>query len=68
MIDVVIVFIVCMFIGKVYCGVFNFMYLFILFGYVIWYVVLCVGIELDCIEDVVIGLVFNVGIVGGNIV
>lgn len=66
--EVVIVFIVRILIGCVYCGFLNNIKLFIMMGYVIQYVVVCFGVDGGEIDDVVIGVVLMVGIVGNNLV
>lgn len=68
MFKVVIVFIVCMFIGKVGCGIFNIIYGVIMGGYVVVEVVKCVGIDLVLIEDSIWGCGYLEYVIGGNIV
>lgn len=55
--DVVIVFVVCMLIGKVFCGMFNDIEVFVLGGYVVCVVFECVGVVLVDVDDVLIGCV-----------
>lgn len=57
MCDVVIVSIVRMFIGCVYKGVLNNLFVLLLGGYVIVNVVVKVGIELVSVDDVIMGVV-----------
>lgn len=66
--EVVIVFIVCIFLIKVYCGEFNVMFGLILVVFVVCVVVECVCIDLGQIEDVIFGCGYLEGIIGCNIV